>query len=164
MTLLNSHSGWVFFSKGQNFVAKGDKNCLCQDYDSSDSNLVSMKWCFIHSFQLVEVGLRWVCMTKKEWTTKVSHSLSDRLSFSFNGFEGDYEVLVKKNGVLVQTEIFSVDECTDYTLEVTDSTSRYHHYYQYKYHVHVGLHTNFPFKIFGHIRICADKLSCSIKK
>ena len=63
-------------------------------------------------------------MTQKEWNTQISRSLADGLNFTFRGFEGEYEVLVRNNGNLVQTETFVVDECTSYTLDVTDSLGK----------------------------------------
>ena len=71
----------------------------------------------------MEPGQRWACLTKKEWTTKETLNLGSGTSFSLRGFQGDYEVLVKRDGVPVQRELFTLGkEGAVWNLDIIDST------------------------------------------
>ena len=60
---------------------------------------------------------------KKEWTTKETFNLGSGTSFSLRGFQGDYEVLVKRGGVPVQRELFTLGkEAAVWKLAVTSSS------------------------------------------
>ena len=77
--------------------------------------------------QLAESGQRWACLVKKEWTTKEMFNLRAGTSFSLRGFQGDYEVLVKRDGVPVQRELFTLGkQAQTVTLDVTASRSEYY--------------------------------------
>lgn len=61
------------------------------------------------NLEIIEPGQRWACLVKKEWTTHVTQNLGiSGQSFDVRGFQGDYEVIVKKYGVPVQKETFSL--------------------------------------------------------
>ena len=73
----------------------------------------------------MEPGQRWACLVKKEWTTKETFNLGSGTSISLRGFQGDYEVLVKRGGVPVQRELFTLGkEAAVWNLDVTDSTGK----------------------------------------
>ena len=75
--------------------------------------------------QIIEPGQRWACLVKKEWTTNKTFNLGSGTSFSLRGFQGDYEVLVKRKNVLVQRENFTLGkEAAVWNLDVTDSTGK----------------------------------------
>ncbi|KAK7444113.1 hypothetical protein BaRGS_00040429 [Batillaria attramentaria] len=58
--------------------------------------------------QINEAGQRYLHLTKEEWSTHVNKSLSAGTSFDVRGFKGDYEVTVRKNGMLVKIAPFSL--------------------------------------------------------
>ena len=66
-------------------------------------------------------------MTQKEWTTKATKNLKkDGKSFTLRGFQGVYEVIVRKDGEPVQRETFTVGkEDTTVNIAVTQSTSEF---------------------------------------
>ena len=73
----------------------------------------------------MEPGQRWACLVKKEWTTKETFNLGSGTSFSLRGFQGDYEVLVKRGGVPVQRELFTLGkQAARWNLDITDNTSK----------------------------------------
>ena len=75
--------------------------------------------------QFAEQGQRYVCLVKKEWTTKETFNLGSGTSFSLRGFQGDYEVLVKRGGVPVQRQLFTLGkQAAVWNLAVTDSTGK----------------------------------------
>ena len=77
------------------------------------------------SLQIIELGQRWACLVKKEWTTNETFNLGSGTSISLRGFQGDYEVLVKRGGVPVQRELFTLGkEAAVWNLDVTDSTGK----------------------------------------
>ena len=77
------------------------------------------------SLQIIEPGQRWACLMRKEWTTNKTFNLGSGTSFSLRGFQGDYEVLVKRKNVLVQRENFTLGkEAAVWNLDVTNSTGK----------------------------------------
>ncbi|KAK7444111.1 hypothetical protein BaRGS_00040427, partial [Batillaria attramentaria] len=75
--------------------------------------------------EIREPGERWACLVKKEWSTHVIKNLAQSgLSFDLRGFQGEYEVIVRKNHVPVQVETFSLGKRdTTVTITVTTSTA-----------------------------------------
>lgn len=65
-------------------------------------------------------------MTQKEWTTKVTKSLkTSGTSFTVRGLQGDYEVIVRRKGLPVQRETFTLDKDMTVNIAVTDSTGEF---------------------------------------
>ena len=84
--------------------------------------------------QIVEPGQRWACLVKKEWTTKETFNLGSGASFSLRGFQGDYEVLVKRGGLPVQRELFTLGkEAAVWNLDIIDSTGDFFFYFFFFY-------------------------------
>ncbi|KAL8570832.1 hypothetical protein ACOMHN_006981 [Nucella lapillus] len=57
---------------------------------------------------LAEPGHRYVCLIKKEWTTNVTRNMASNTEFSTRAFHGDYEVIIRRTGVPIQKENFSL--------------------------------------------------------
>lgn len=76
-----------------------------------------------NNLKFLESGERFACLTKKEWTTKVTRNLKDSGSvFSLRAFQGDYEVIVKIGGVPVQRQTFKLGK-EDTTVNIAVSAS-----------------------------------------
>ncbi|XP_070213102.1 uncharacterized protein [Littorina saxatilis] len=72
--------------------------------------------------KFAEQGQRFVCLTQKEWTTRKTFNLRDPIPPSVRGFRGDYEVIIRKRGIPVQRETFTLGkETTVVDIRVTDS-------------------------------------------
>ncbi|XP_076444047.1 uncharacterized protein LOC143282327 [Babylonia areolata] len=71
--------------------------------------------------EFIEPGQRWACLVNKEWRTRETVKLPDPLSpVSLRGFQGEYEVVVHRNGLPVQKEQFSLgSEDATWDLHVT---------------------------------------------
>nr|KAG5703689.1 hypothetical protein BaRGS_022978 [Batillaria attramentaria] len=85
--------------------------------------------------RFLETGERFACLVKKEWSTHVTKNLAQSgLTFDMRGFQGDYEVIVKKNGVPVQVETFSLGTSpTTVNLQVTTNTAEVQVVEEYDY-------------------------------
>ncbi|XP_076465389.1 uncharacterized protein LOC143297101 [Babylonia areolata] len=78
----------------------------------------------VEGLELNEVGQRWACLVKKEWTTNQTFNLGDTgNTISLRGFQGDYVITVRRNKSPVQKSWFSL-RTKDKTvaLDVTAST------------------------------------------
>ncbi|PVD19498.1 hypothetical protein C0Q70_19987 [Pomacea canaliculata] len=72
---------------------------------------------------ILEPGQRYICLVKKEWTTNLRRNLGEGLAFQFRGFRGDYDVVVRRNGVPVQKESFVLsNNDTAIIIRITNST------------------------------------------
>ena len=54
----------------------------------------------------------------------MTENLAKSTEFSMRGYKGDYQVVIKRKGVPVQVETFTVDGETDVDITVTTSTSK----------------------------------------
>nr|KAG5687547.1 hypothetical protein BaRGS_013649 [Batillaria attramentaria] len=76
--------------------------------------------------QINEAGQRYLHLTKEEWSTHVNKSLSAGTSFDVRGFKGDYEVTVRKNGMLVKIAPFSLTGgSTTVNIDIDDTIGVY---------------------------------------
>ncbi|XP_025078160.1 uncharacterized protein LOC112554561 isoform X1 [Pomacea canaliculata] len=74
-----------------------------QDAQNADRELIQGT-----NVTIIEPGQRFFCLLKKEWTTNITKNLGNGLNFTLRGFQGNYEVIVRKAGVPVQLERFSL--------------------------------------------------------
>ncbi|XP_076444115.1 uncharacterized protein LOC143282381 [Babylonia areolata] len=74
--------------------------------------------------EILEPGQRYACLVRKEWNTNQTFQLSDSTSsLSLRGFQGDYQVVVKRDGKPVQKKDFVLGtDNAAWTLDVTSST------------------------------------------
>ncbi|XP_046337947.2 endo-1,4-beta-xylanase 3-like [Haliotis rufescens] len=84
------------------------------DHDMSSplSSLVSG-----YNFFLNAAGQRYLDLVMKEWSTHVAKNLSDGSSFSVNGFQGDYDIVVNYKGKPVVYQEFHLGKA-DATLNL----------------------------------------------
>ncbi|KAL8616645.1 hypothetical protein ACOMHN_031627 [Nucella lapillus] len=75
--------------------------------------------------EILESGQRWACLVNKEWTTQKTFQLTDPASpISLRGFQGEYEVLVRRSGDPIQKGHFYLDsQDASWNLDVTSSTA-----------------------------------------
>ncbi|PVD19497.1 hypothetical protein C0Q70_19986 [Pomacea canaliculata] len=66
---------------------------------------------------IIEPGQRFFCLIKKEWTTNLTRNLGSDLNVFFRGFRGDYQVIIKRSGVPIQVESFSLGS-SDMTVNI----------------------------------------------
>lgn len=84
------------------------------------------RWGSQYFEQILEPGQRYICLVKKEWTTNLKRNLGEGLAFQFRGFRGDYDVVVRRNGVPVQKESFVLsNNDTAIIIRITNSTGKY---------------------------------------
>ncbi|XP_025077722.1 uncharacterized protein LOC112554242 isoform X2 [Pomacea canaliculata] len=77
-----------------------------------------------NSLTIIEPGQRFICLLKKEWTTNVVRNLASGLNLAFRGFMGDYEVVVRRSGVPIQVERFTLVKAgASVDIKITSSTT-----------------------------------------
>ncbi|XP_025078159.1 uncharacterized protein LOC112554560 [Pomacea canaliculata] len=91
------------------------------DLDCQDANKELIRG---SNLEIIEPGQRFICLLKKEWTTNIVRNLASGLNIPFRGFLGDYEVIVRRSGVPIQVERFSLGQGgTSVNIQVTSSTA-----------------------------------------
>lgn len=74
--------------------------------------------------KFAEPGNRFACLLKKEWTTNVIKNMGSGTEFTVRGFRGDYEILVKRSGTVVQQKKFSLGKNSKtITIDITEKTN-----------------------------------------
>ena len=62
---------------------------------------------------------------KKEWTTQEKRDLRAASQFTIRGFKGEYELVIKRNGIPVERHNFTLgDQDLNYTLAMTSNTGK----------------------------------------
>lgn len=89
-------------------------------------SFINNLFCNISLNQIAEPGRRWACLVKKEWSTRVNINLGiSGLDFDVRGFQGDYQVVIKKKGVPTQSMNFSLGKLAAViNIPVSANTSR----------------------------------------
>ncbi|XP_025077719.1 uncharacterized protein LOC112554241 [Pomacea canaliculata] len=73
---------------------------------------------------IIEPGQRFFCLIKKEWTTNLSSNLGSSSNISARGFRGDYQVTIKRSGVPVQVEFFTLGSSDmSLNIKITNKTT-----------------------------------------